>query len=269
MDEQVKPENRFTIPDTPLRVIRFRRVDSTNLRAEALARSGEPAWSVIWAEEQTAGRGRFQRRWVSPAGLGLWFSLILRPQLSLREWSRISLLSALVVAEALEEKVQMAARGKTVGVKWPNDVFIGERKIGGVLLQNGRDFAGTNFLVVGIGINVNQRRDDFPEDLQETATSLFRETGMFWELEPLLREILERLYQEYRNQEKHRFSEIVSRFEQKMLFRDKKVEIKLPNKIVSGKIVKLSEEGFLILETDKGEVLVTAGDVGVLNEKGV
>ncbi len=259
----------FTIPETPLRIYHYQRVDSTNIRAEALARVGEPAWTVVWSDEQTAGRGRFQREWISPAGLGLWFSLILRPHLPLGKWNLINLFSALTVAEVLDEKFRLVGSGKTVRVKWPNDVYVGERKICGILLQSGRDAGGENFLIVGIGINVNQGQEHFPGELQDRATSLFRETGMYWELIPLLKEILEQFYREYGLEEERQFANLVARFEQKMVFRGEEVKIKLPDKVIEGKIVKLTEDGFLILQTDRGEQLITAGDVGILKEKGV
>ena len=155
----------------PTRFIRdvlvFEETDSTNERAADLGRSGARGGIAIFAERQTAGRGRFGRRWESAAHLGLWFSLLLRPALPLALWPRLTTWAAVALAHAIEATLPVRAT-----IKWPNDVLIDGRKVAGILIETGVDHAGEQFAVVGIGVNVNHEAEHFPEELRPVATSL-------------------------------------------------------------------------------------------------
>jgi BirA family biotin operon repressor/biotin-[acetyl-CoA-carboxylase] ligase len=148
----------------PLRLLVREELGSTNDEARALAEAGAADGLVVVAERQTAGRGRRGAAWFSPPGESLAFSLVVRPAEPKSMWPRLALAAGLAVAEVLERHGLMA------GIKWPNDVWVGRRKIAGVLIEAGRDFA-----VIGIGLNVNTR--DFPPGVAEIATSLALETG--------------------------------------------------------------------------------------------
>ena len=148
-------------------VLVFAGTDSTNQRAIELGTNGAPGGVAIFAERQTAGRGRFGRRWESAAHLGLWFSVLLRPDLPIESWSRLTTWVAVVVAGAIE-----TATGLSVAVKWPNDLEIAGRKLAGILIEMQSDRSGGHFAVAGIGVNVNHATEDFPEELRERATSL-------------------------------------------------------------------------------------------------
>ncbi len=164
-------------------------LDSTNLRAKELARCGAPEGSLCLAEEQTAGRGRRGRSWHTPPGSCLAFSFLLSPACPPQKASMLSLVAGLATARALE------GLGLSPQVKWPNDVVLGNKKICGILaeLQTGRE--GRYAVIVGIGVNVNQ--EEFPEELQETATSLRLETGQCWEREQVLAAICNRFEEAY------------------------------------------------------------------------
>ena len=150
-------------------------VTSTNSQAATLAQQGAPHGAVVVAETQTAGRGRLGRHWHSPPGKNLYCSLLLRTMPGRDQqplWlSWIPLIAALAVSRA----VQVTADLKPT-VKWPNDILIGNRKLGGVLCESSGLGTSHAVVIVGIGLNVNIRRDDFPEDLRELATSLMIET---------------------------------------------------------------------------------------------
>ncbi|MBI4539056.1 MAG: biotin--[acetyl-CoA-carboxylase] ligase [Gemmatimonadetes bacterium] len=148
-------------------------IGSTNDRAGELAAAGVPAFSVVIAEEQTAGRGRSGRRWASPPGMGLWMSIVLRPE-AVTPRPLLSVALGAVVASALETLVTPAVPG----LKWPNDVEIAGRKVGGILCETG-GAAGTGAVIAGIGINVRQRADDFDPELRENATSVLLATGLY------------------------------------------------------------------------------------------
>jgi BirA family transcriptional regulator, biotin operon repressor / biotin---[acetyl-CoA-carboxylase] ligase len=167
-------------------------LDSTNREAVALAHAGVEHGTVVVAESQTEGRGRLSRQWFSPPGVNLYCSIVIRKPIShdrLAEWlSWLPLLTALAAAESIE---LVAAAG--VAIKWPNDLLLGERKVGGILCESGTGAQSEPFQVIGMGLNVNGDRNEFPEDLRETATTIYQETGRHVERNRLLTQFLHEL----------------------------------------------------------------------------
>jgi BirA family biotin operon repressor/biotin-[acetyl-CoA-carboxylase] ligase len=162
------PKSRFSAA-----VHYFGTVDSTNQVARDLGRAGEPDGTVVVADEQTAGRGRRQRRWVSPPGAGLYVSLLLRPEFPAAEsGSAVQLLAGIAAAEALDVFLP-----STPLLRWPNDCFVLDAKIAGVLVEAETTGWGFDFLVCGIGVNVNHAADDFPPELRGRATSVKLQLG--------------------------------------------------------------------------------------------
>ena len=152
-------------------VLCLERADSTNNAAWKEALAGAEEGTVVFAEAQTAGRGRMGRRWFSPAGSGLLLSVVLCPGLDAHQSHLITVMASVAVAEALREHAHVAAR-----IRWPNDICVNDRKVAGILVE-GRALATGATFVLGIGINVNTRRDEFPAALRESATSLAVEAG--------------------------------------------------------------------------------------------
>lgn len=159
----------------------FEKIDSTNMMAKLCVARQEPRGTVIIAEKQTIGRGRLLRQWVSDPGVGLWFSLILSP-FSPAGAAPLPFLIAVSVCRVIRE-----VAGLPAVLKWPNDIMIGDRKVCGILLEVGSDGKS---VIAGVGLNVNQRLDEFPAALQETATSLALEAGHPFERPFLLAAIL-------------------------------------------------------------------------------
>lgn len=147
-----------------------REVDSTNLWVKRLAAEGAPEGTVALAEAQKAGRGRRGRSWASPAGENLYLTLLLRPRLRPQDAPMVTLVMGLSVAQGIE-----AAAGLSPGIKWPNDVALGGRKLCGILTEMSLRGECVDYVAVGVGINVNQEK--FPEELADKATSLRREAG--------------------------------------------------------------------------------------------
>lgn len=145
----------------------YARVGSTNDLARSLAESGCPDGTCVIADEQIAGRGRAERRWTSPAGLGVWMSLVLRPR-GLRDPGVLPLVVGVAVARALDP----FARPAVPQVKWPNDVLLANRKVGGILCEGSWDGDSLRFVVIGIGLNVLHSPEDFPVEIRDLATSL-------------------------------------------------------------------------------------------------
>jgi BirA family biotin operon repressor/biotin-[acetyl-CoA-carboxylase] ligase len=164
-------------------------VGSTNVLALDAAQSGAAHGSVWVADEQTAGRGRSDHKWHSPSGDGLYVSVLLRPQMALVEALWLSLATALAVQAAIATATRLAP-----DIRWPNDILIGSRKCGGILVETSALASQPNapamvrYAVVGVGINVNQQ--SFPAELEALATSLRRESGREWAREPILIEFL-------------------------------------------------------------------------------
>jgi BirA family transcriptional regulator, biotin operon repressor / biotin---[acetyl-CoA-carboxylase] ligase len=149
------------------RVIHYRdSLPSTNELAFRLATEGATHGEVVVADEQTAGRGRRGRGWNSPAGLNLYFSAVLRPELPPQRAAELTLVAAVAVAETLREA------GAAAHIKWPNDIQVEGRKIAGILTELSADPDQVNFVVLGVGLNLNARRSDFPPEVAEVATSL-------------------------------------------------------------------------------------------------
>lgn len=152
----------------------YESVGSTNDVAHRFAKDGARNGTIILAEFQTNGRGRNARKWIAQKGENITASVILRPTIPLEHLTYLPLLAALSVAQAIEEIV-----GERTEIKWPNDVLIRRKKVAGVLGETSAQSGTVDYVVVGIGINVNQA--EFPDDLAERATSLFLETGIVYD----------------------------------------------------------------------------------------
>ena len=229
---------------------------STNLLAKALAVEGALEGCVVVADSQTGGRGRMGRSWLSPSGVNLYFSLILRPEVPSIRVPQLTLLVAVAIHQALKAlSLDLAAM-----IKWPNDILVNGKKLCGVLceMQSEPDF--TNFVVVGIGINVNQSA--FQPPLHESATSLFLETEQLFSRPELLASVLnyfEPLYDAWLVEDDLGF--IIPTLEAYSLLQSKEVTIDQLKRSMSGTVRGISRFGELKLEVAEGEIiLVSSGE---------
>jgi BirA family biotin operon repressor/biotin-[acetyl-CoA-carboxylase] ligase len=166
---------------------------STNDLAWQMAQKGKPDGLVIFAEHQTAGRGQRGNRWESAAHLGLWFSILLRPKIEPAESARLTNWAAQNVAQTIEEQV-----GSKTRIKLPNDIYIFERKVGGVLVEMRVETGGEYAAIVGIGVNVNQTANDFSEELRSAAASLALVAGKPVDRQAVALALLQNLDRTYR-----------------------------------------------------------------------
>lgn len=158
------------------RIDYYDKTDSTNTRAKLAADNGEESGVLCVAECQTGGKGRRGRTWISPAGSGIWMSLMLRPQIRPEDASMLTIVVAMAVAEAIEEVVKKDTASKPdCRIKWPNDIVLGDRKICGILTEMSAEVDYIHYVVTGIGINVNTT--DFDESIRDTASSIYLQTG--------------------------------------------------------------------------------------------
>jgi len=147
-------------------------IPSTNTLGLTLAASGEPHGTVILAEHQTAGKGRLGRSWASPPNKNIYCSVILRDPRLQQHLTWVPLVTGLAISEAIQTEQLIKP-----SLKWPNDLLIGNKKLGGILCESISRGNTPNLLIIGFGININASIDDFPEDLQPTSTSLLQESG--------------------------------------------------------------------------------------------
>jgi BirA family biotin operon repressor/biotin-[acetyl-CoA-carboxylase] ligase len=159
---------------------RVAQAESTNSLALEMGKQGAAAGTVVVAETQTRGRGRQQRAWFSPPGTGLYFSVILRPQLDPVELPKITLVAGVAVCEAIEQACQVS-----FGLKWPNDLLFGGKKCGGILCETG-PLTGTDngrgiLVILGVGLNITIPESTFPAELRARATSLLAATGRVYD----------------------------------------------------------------------------------------
>ena len=164
-------------------IIHFRETDSTNARAKELAVQGAPEGTLIVSESQTEGRGRKGRAWFSPSEAGIYVSLILRPNIPPSEAPRITFLTAVSAVEAL-----LALTSLEVTIKWPNDILVKGKKIAGILTEISAEMDAIDYVVVGLGMNVNNPH--LPDDIEDKATSVFIETGKRFHKVKIVREYL-------------------------------------------------------------------------------
>jgi BirA family biotin operon repressor/biotin-[acetyl-CoA-carboxylase] ligase len=162
---------------------------STNAEADALARAGAPAWTVVVADAQTGGRGRLGRTWYSPPGVNLYVSVVFRPHVPMTVVPRIAITAAVALAEAVERVVPEVEPE----LKWPNDLLVGGRKVAGVLADLSAHGEAAYHVVLGVGINVNLLPEQLPLELRSRATSLRAAAGHEVDREALLGALLERL----------------------------------------------------------------------------
>ncbi len=234
--------------------------DSTNLQLRKKAEAGAVEGTVLVADQQLAGKGRLGRAWASPAGVNLYCSLLLRPQIPVQQASQFTFLSAVAVVDALKSVCLITAE-----VKWPNDILVGGAKIAGLLNEMSAETEQINYVVLGIGVNVNMTADQFPDELNYPATSVLLETGGQIPRRHFLRALLERLdfyYCEFLDQG---FAPIRRRWEQRCPIINRQVRV---NNELTGTVVGLEADGALRLQLDSGLVeRVVAGDVRVVNSK--
>lgn len=169
------------------------KTSSTNLLGLTLVYSGEPHGTVILAEHQTSGKGRLGRTWVSPPNKNIYCSVILKKPELQKHLTWVPLVTGLAIAEAIETNYS-----KALSLKWPNDLLVKDKKLGGVLCQGTTSKGDASALIVGFGVNVNSTFEDFPPELHTISTSLYQESGQLWNRNSLLSGILNSLEKWYK-----------------------------------------------------------------------
>jgi len=218
---------------------------STNDYALRCGEQGHPGGLVVFAERQTQGRGRHGRHWDSQPGQGLWFSILLRPATPLSQWTRYASIAALVVARGIEKSLHAPA---TAGIKWPNDIYLDGKKAAGILLES-RLAEAAGFLVIGIGINVNQTT--FPDDLTGIATSLRMVSGSSHHRPAVAMAVLTELDKILAAVD-FGFAEIVAACSRRSTLLGKPVAIDIGDRMIEGVAESIDAEGQLVIRCADG-----------------
>ena len=253
--EELSPRLQTKIIGTS--IVHYQTTTSTNDMAKELAIAGMPEGTIVVAEEQTGGRGRLGRVWQSPAGLGIWLSLILRPEINPMDAPKLTLLAAVALARTMSSYPNVCP-----GIKWPNDILVEGKKIAGVLTEMNAEMDRVNFIVLGIGININTQVTDLPEELREIATSLYIVNRKKWGRVEFAANMLRELEELYLVFLKGDFAAILEEWKSFSVTLGHKVKVVSPRgENLVGVARDLDGDGAMILETSVGVKKIVSGEV--------
>jgi len=237
----------------------FQETTSTNDILEKLARDSVKEGVVVFAESQTKGRGRLGRKWVSPRGKGLWFSVLLRPRLRPQAVTQLTIASATALVRAIRSQT-----GLHPEIKWPNDILIRGRKVAGILTELKAELDKVDYAILGLGLDVNIAASEFPPDLRKLATSLRVETGETVDRAGLATEVLRELDRDYARVCSGQFESLADEWEEKCSTIGRGVTIQIGDRRVTGRAESLDADGALLLRRQHGHLeRVVGGDVTV------
>lgn len=239
----------------------FETVDSTQLVAHELVRQGAPDGTLVIAEEQTAGRGRMMREWNSSKGKGIWMTIIIRPEIAPHQAPQFTLVTAVAVVNAMKALF----KNFTPEIKWPNDILVNGKKTTGILTEMIAEADRIQALLIGIGINVNQQLEDFPEEIQSIATSLAIEEGQSIERVHLVASVLDYLEQYSEQYVQHGFSKIKTLWEESSGTIGKQVKATTLTEVIEGEAISITDTGVLEIRQANGVVKgVYSADIELL-----
>ena len=237
----------------------FETVSSTNTIALELAEKA-PEGTVFLADSQDKGRGRLGRIWISPSGVNIYMSIILRPQIRPKDSSLITIMSAVACATALRN-----VTGVKVTTKWPNDLMIDNKKVGGILTELKTQQQKITSAIVGIGINVNIDVREFPEDMKQRATSLKNESGVSYSRESIVAEILNEMDRWYKTMTTLEKEAIVQAWKNLTSTLGRKVVVITPHETLTGTAESIDNDGMLIVRLPSGQSKrINSGDLKIL-----
>jgi BirA family transcriptional regulator, biotin operon repressor / biotin---[acetyl-CoA-carboxylase] ligase len=224
-------------------------VESTQKIALRLSLEGVPEGTAVISEEQTGGRGRLGRQFYSPKYTGVWMSIILRPTLPPQKAPQLTLITAVAVVQAIEE-----VTGLNPQIKWPNDILIDGKKVTGILTEMQAESDRIDSVIIGIGLNVNQEKEDYPEELRSIATSLFIESGKKINRAELTRELLLKLEKLYLLYLEEGFYPIKLLWESYAVSIGKTITARMLNGSLRGKAMGITDDGVLLMEDVAGKI---------------
>jgi len=235
----------------------FQQTTSTSDVVEKLARDGVKEGAVVFAESQTRGRGRLGRKWMSPPGKGLWFSVLLRPDLRPQAVTQLTIASATALVRAIHSET-----GLTPEIKWPNDILRSGKKLAGILTEMSAELDRVKHVILGIGVDANLTAREFPADLRALATSLKAETGRDVDRAELATAILRELDCEYARIGSGQFESVADEWERSCSTIGRHVRVQIGDRSIRGRAESLDADGALLLRTQHGHLeRIIGGDL--------
>jgi len=242
----------------------FERTTSTNDIMARLAGDGVKEGAVVFAESQSRGRGRLGRPWISPPRKGLWFSVLLRPDLAPQSATQLTVAAATALARAVARQTGLAP-----DIKWPNDILIGGKKVAGILTELTAELDHVKEVVLGIGVDVNLDAAELPRDLRKTATSLKMECGQAVDRAELAVVILRELDDDYERIRRGQFDAVAAEWQQRCGTLGRPVTIRVGDRVIRGRAESLDAQGALLLRTQHGHLeRIIGGDVTMEKDAG-
>lgn len=233
-------------------------VDSTQNIAKKLAEDGAPEGTLVLAEQQTSGKGRMGRSWISPYGKGIWMSMVLRPQVPIHFAPQLTLLTAVALCRSL-----MRVTGLTIGIKWPNDLQIEGKKISGILLESAAEDERLRYVIAGIGISANLEQTDYPNELLAKTTSLRIAADRPFDRMEIISDFLLEWEQLYHLYQTAGFGAIGPLWEALSSSLGRPAVLITPQGVIEGVPVGLADSGAIIVEQANGErAVVFSADMG-------
>jgi len=227
----------------------YKRIDSSNSVLKKMAETGAPEGTVVLADEQTQGRGRLGRFWLSPFGKNIYLSILLKPPLQPQDSPLLTLLAAVAAVRSIRRSLP----NLSIGIKWPNDVLINNRKVCGILTELKAEADLLHYLIIGIGINVNWRAEDFPAELKHIATSLYIENSRrSVSRQKLLCALLQEMESSYRRFLDKGPQTVISAWKKYNLTLGKNVTVHTLREDFTGYAVDIDSEGALLVKDEKG-----------------
>ncbi|HOK00941.1 MAG TPA: biotin--[acetyl-CoA-carboxylase] ligase [Spirochaetota bacterium] len=240
-------------------ILVFDTIDSTNIKAFQLATEGYPEGTIILAQQQTSGKGRLGRRWSSPYGKNIYISIISRPFISPMDAPKLTLTSAIAVFHTIE-KFNIS----NVEIKWPNDILVNGKKICGILNEMKGDSDSVDFIITGIGININQKLNEFPEELQNTATSFEIIKNQTTGRVEVIKALLENFEKYYKMLTSGNFEDILAQWSAKAQIVGKKIKVQQLKESFVGTVKAITVDGNLLLDTEAGIKEISSGDINYI-----
>lgn len=234
----------------------LRETASTNEDAKKLGAEGWPEGTIVAAENQTAGRGRLGRAWMTPPG-GLWFSMVTRPALPLSGLGPLTIVAALALSRAVESETGVAP-----AIKWPNDLVVGGAKLSGILAETSGELDRAVLTIIGVGLNVNQEAGDFPPALRGKAVSLRMILGREVRRVPILRAFLREFEELYLAGMRRGFEDMIGQAAVRSATIGRRVRLTgAGGAAIEGRAVRMDSDGALVIETADGQIRALSGDV--------
>lgn len=233
----------------------FPELESTNTYARKIVDEGAPEGAVVLADYQSAGKGRFGHSWYSSRGVNILMSLILRPRITVELVQKITLATAIILIESFQRFLRHEDESSIVfSVKWPNDILVGNKKIAGILAESAVKNKSIEFIIIGMGINVNQDIRELETGIRDTATSLYMETGRTFSREKLIVQILNIFEPKYIELERSGYGHVITDWKKHCKQIGENITVETPLVKEAGRFIDVDELGRPVYQTRDGQV---------------